>query len=397
MKMKQCPICNSTKQGELLSLTCGNMDKSFLYDPAIILCCSECGHIFNNVSFKDERNIFKYYNNEYSPINLHTPNKNGDTPGSSGRNSLIRYSFLYGFMKTYAKPTDKILDIGCASGGFLHYLHTNGYENLYGIDLSDIYIQEAKKKEYLNIKKGTAESIPYPLEFFDFLIADQVVEHLFDPQKIFMEAKKVIKKDGFFCISVPNADFYDKYNFFDFYWFLLREHVQHFDIQHLSMIAGKYGFALRMATNSTNPMTSNKTILPNVSMIFQYTGNKINVEFENFNLKSRTIFYIKNSREKLREKRKIISKLKDPLYVWGIGREFLYLYNNAGLNKCFIAGLIDDTPHKQQKMTFNNKKMNGREFLENATLPVLITATAHTEKLKQELKKLNFRGEIIEL
>jgi len=398
-----CLICHNKKTEELLNLTCGNLDGSFLYDPVSVISCSNCGHIYNKYNQKNKENIINYYEEEYSLNNIDSPNTEGDLPGSLNENSLARYSLLFDFIQDYIHLNHKILDIGRATGGFLHYLNMHGYTKLYGIDFSRPYVKIAKQDKNLNIKEGTAENIPYDENFFDFLIADQVVEHLFDPNKIFIEAKRVLKKEGLFCISVPNAMMYNSSYFFDFYWFLIREHIQHFDSIHLELLAKKYNFKLIKVVTTFTHMISNKITLPNMSLLFKLTDTNIVNSYENnnrFDLRNEMKHYIQHCYSRLDQKRIIINNIlkhNKPIYIFGVSREFLYLYNNTNLYKCNILELIDDTPNKQKFYTVKGKKIIGREILKDSTDCVLITAVAHTAKIIEVLKSLNFKGEILEI
>jgi SAM-dependent methyltransferase len=261
----------------------------------------------------------------------------------------------------------------------------------------------AKQDEKLDIKEGLAENIPYNENFFDFLTADQVVEHLFDPNRIFAEAKRILKREGLFCISVPDAMMYDDNYFFDFYWFLIREHIQHFDSIHLELLAKKHGFELIKVSTTFTPMISNKTILPNMSLLFKLTQTTPKNSYEDnnhFRLREETKNYIQHCYSELNQKRIIINNIlkhNKPIYIFGVSREFLYLYNNTNLYKCNILELIDDTPNKQKFYTVKGRKIIGRAILKDSTNCVLITAFAHTAKIIEVLKSLNFKGEILEI
>lgn len=401
MSNTTCPICSNKENNQLLKLSCGNFDNSLLYDPVVVITCHGCGHIFNKLSMTDKTELITYYDTEYSLNNLNSPNLSGDLPGSSNTNSLTRYSLLFDFIQKYINKTDKILDIGCATGGFLRFLKDKDYRYLHGIDSSTPYMEKAIKDKNLDIKKGFAESIPYDRGSFNFITADQVVEHLVDPNQIFIETRRVLKPEGLLCISLPNAMLYDQNYFFDFYWFLMREHIQHFDLFHLSAIAKKHGFILINSTTTTSNMSSDKTILPNLSVLFQLgTPTVVSIEHECFNLKNETQKYIKHCYNELDIKKKKIDNIRKqnlPLYIFGISREFFYLYKNTSLSKCNILGLVDDTPSKQEFSTVNGKRIINRSVLKNSTDYIIITAFAHTNKIKEVLKELNFKGEIIEL
>jgi SAM-dependent methyltransferase len=356
----------------------------------MVLACLTCGHVFNELDENDYIDLVKYYSREYSLINL-------GSPGSI--ESRDRYMFLFDFIENYLKLDPTILDIGCATGGFLRYLRTRGYTRLHGIDIADPYVKKAMEDEDLMIEHGSSWSIPYGDDYFDFIMADQVLEHLYNPNEIFVEAKRVLKKGGLLCVSVPDAMRYNEHFFFDFYWFLIREHIQHFDFEHLIKLAKNHGFSLVDGLTSVTSMVGDKAMLPGINMIFKNGGDNSVLVTRSFNLRERMLEYIERCKQELASRQRFlefIGSSSQPVYVFGVSREFLYLYRNTCLNKHNIAKLIDDTPFKQTA-TVDGRSIEGRHALEGSKGHVLVTATAHTEKIKQAVKELGFKGDIIEL
>lgn len=403
-KLANCPICNSNKAINMLDLNCGNLDNSTLYQSVKIDVCIECGHIYNRLSLDEIDGLIKYYNEEYAPLNLGSTDKIGDRPGSNNPFTLKRYAQLYSLISSHVNSDSKVLDVGCAMGGFLDYLHKHGLNNLYGIDLIEDYVSYAKKKGDYNIKLGSAESIPFDDNSFDLLIMDQVMEHLVEPMKAFKEAKRVMVDGGLLCIGVPDASRYDEIYFFDFYWFLMREHLQHFDVEHLKLLAALEGLELVTYCKSKTPMMSEKMILPNLNAIFRLTNkiDNLNITKACFNLRKKIEKYVENNFEKMNQKKKIINKIldsKQPLYAWGIGREFLYLYESVGLKNCNIIGLIDANPYKQNIFSVDGKKIMDKSVLEKATSnsALIISAIAHTKQIKNALSEIGYCGQIVEI
>jgi len=396
--MYNCIICNSSKYEKLLILPTAIFDNSLLYSTIKIICCERCGHIYNLLTNKEKEKLIDYYKYEYAKVNMSSPNKTGDIPGSTNKNSLHRYSLLYNFIKPYLKQSDSILDIGCATGGFLKYLKQKGNTKLYGIDFSNDYLNVASQNKDLIIKNGFVENIPDFKTKFNFIIADQIVEHLIDPNKIFTEAKKILKKDGYLCISIPNALEYNNNYFFDFYWFLLKEHIHHFDKFHLCSLADKHGFYMIACMQETTKMTSERTTLPILSIIFKYSKRVKYQSIENFNLKENLKKYIIRSYKGYFKKQDILYLIKfsniDTLYIYGMSREFLFLYKNTVL-KLYNLILIDDTSYRQNFTTLNKNKIYDSSILRNIKELIIISAVAHTKLLKRKLKKLNFKGKII--
>lgn len=111
--------------------------------------------------------------------------------------------FLTFFIREKNNP--KILDLGCNDGSFtLEIAKMLGTKKLYGIELNRRKAKLAKKK---NIKVKIADlnyKFPYPSDFFDIVSANQVLEHLWNTPNFFKEINRVLKKNGYSVISVPN-------------------------------------------------------------------------------------------------------------------------------------------------------------------------------------------------
>ena len=395
--MLSCCVCGSPGVECLVSLDCGNLKPSSLYRQAQIVCCADCGHVYNGGIFEDvEAGLIKYYQEESSVGNLSSPSP-GDIPGSSGAYSLLRYGAFYDVVKEFSKNTDRVLDVGCASGGYLLFLQQKGYTELFGADLCPTYVVEAGKKKGITIKQGVAEAIPYDEAAFDVVVADQVAEHLFDPNKFFVEAKRVLKPGGYLCLNVPDANLYGKHVFFDFYWFLLREHIQHWDEAHLGRMAGKHGFVCEKVARFESPMLSDTILIPKLMMIFRKAENVV-AQTPDFALKDSLVKYIEECQKNQThvETMRKLCESQIPIYIWGMSREFLYLYENTDLRKCNIVGLLDDTPFKQLR-TVNNMPILPIGNIPQApeSTNVLITSFAHKELMIKRLRGMDFKGNIL--
>ena len=401
-----CPICASKSNTIVLNLETSVVDNSPLYKDIKIKKCTSCAHIYNQLTKQDFDGLMQYYDNEYALTTLNSPDTTSDKPGSLNKNTTKRFEQLYSIAKNHLKTSDKVLDIGCALGGFLTHLKSKGISKLYGIDFTQKYISQAKKNDNLILKVGVAQSIPFEDDSFDFLFMDQVLEHLLDPSLAFIEAKRVLKANAYFCIGVPNAKEYGSSFIFDFFWFLMKEHIQHFDIHHLEYLANLNGFELVRFEETRNPMMGDKTVLPILNVLFKLksetTNNKLIIN-QDMNILEHSINnYLKKEFTRLEKKQLIINALKEsntPLYIWGIGREYLYLKNNTELNACNILALVDANEYKQKSLTVDKQKIHKPSLLidANKTSSLLITASAYTQVIKKNLAELGYKGEIIEI
>jgi len=101
----------------------------------------------------------------------------------------------------------KILDIGCAYGYFLKHCWDSG-ARVYGMDNSLHAVKIAKRLlPEGKILSGNAENkLPFKYNYFDIVVAFDLIEHLTSPYKFLTETSRILKKDGLLFIATPNAD-----------------------------------------------------------------------------------------------------------------------------------------------------------------------------------------------
>jgi len=95
----------------------------------------------------------------------------------------------------------RVLDLGCGSGR--NFIDNKGLD-IYGVDFSGKLLEIAKKKGYVELKKGTTDEIPYGDDFFDWVVFVRVL-HCVDSaekrKKSIEEVYRVLKKNGEAVIS----------------------------------------------------------------------------------------------------------------------------------------------------------------------------------------------------
>lgn len=102
----------------------------------------------------------------------------------------------------------RLLDIGCGNGDFI-YMAKNKCKECYGIDVSPLRINDAKKrfKEQGNLifmQHDADENLPFPDAFFDVVTCIAVLEHVLNPPRVVQEINRVLKTGGTFIVQVPN-------------------------------------------------------------------------------------------------------------------------------------------------------------------------------------------------
>ena len=107
---------------------------------------------------------------------------------------------------------DKILEVGCGDGFYLHILSNLGLKlKLSGVDIDGNALKSAKRNlKGKKIELGEADLMkktPFEKESFDKVIMSEVAEHLPDDVKGLQEVRKVLKKGGILVLTVPNYNF----------------------------------------------------------------------------------------------------------------------------------------------------------------------------------------------
>jgi len=181
---------------------CGNNDFILLKKTAQynFVKCSICGIFCVNPvpEISDEfyqdydfnRRFIKYFD-KYKNLYLNSLNK-----------KIKRVEKLIN--KTLEADKMRFLDIGCGAGGYVFAARELGFE-AYGIDLDEKSCSFAKSLG-LNIKNGDFIKSNFPEDFFDLIMAKQVLEHIPEPKEFLLEINRIMKQDGILMLDVPNQD-----------------------------------------------------------------------------------------------------------------------------------------------------------------------------------------------
>lgn len=109
-----------------------------------------------------------------------------------------------------ALPVKTLLDIGCSRGDFIKEAENRGYL-VSGIDFDKTNIKLARENFALrNVYPTTIEEfiLKYPDKKFDVVTFFEVLEHLPDPKLFLDNVKKLLNRQGYIAVSVPNRNRY---------------------------------------------------------------------------------------------------------------------------------------------------------------------------------------------
>lgn len=191
--MIRCPICDTDISDDSLKKTIvspyNNQEYKLYHCP---VCHIEFWYPLKIISEFYENDVFCLYQNEHS----------GKIKDIDAHHKL--------FFKYFKKFSEKLLDIGCSDGMFLHRAKELGFE-VYGIDLDRHSVNIARNKRCLkNVYSMTLEEfVSFAKEKhlkFDVITFFEVLEHQDNPKRFIEDVKFLLKEGGYIAGSVPNRE-----------------------------------------------------------------------------------------------------------------------------------------------------------------------------------------------
>ena len=111
------------------------------------------------------------------------------------------------------RDIERLLDIGCGDGKYaVAFKESFNIKELYGIDIGGKAL-EVGSNLGINMSKTdlNEDRLPYDNDYFDFVFAGEIIEHLLSPDNLLAEVNRVLKDDGYFALTTPNiANWYDR-------------------------------------------------------------------------------------------------------------------------------------------------------------------------------------------
>lgn len=169
----------------------------------------------------DEKDFYNFVFNQYNP-SIYESNELKDVRFK--KNTYYSYICRTRCFLVYKEIVDRlaagsrIIDLGFYPGTLLKELKVLLQKNIscYGaglkVDKSFKAAMQPYVKESIQIeldpfyeKSNRNIQIPYDNEFFDAVIATEIIEHLISPLEMISEGARILKRNGLFIITTPNV------------------------------------------------------------------------------------------------------------------------------------------------------------------------------------------------
>ncbi len=108
------------------------------------------------------------------------------------------------FLSSVIGTDKKVLDVGCRDGALTKYFVKDN--TVVGADIDELALTRAEKDLGIRIKHVDLNGDwGFEEGSFDAVVAAEILEHLYYPDKVIQKIAKVLVQDGVFVGTVPNA------------------------------------------------------------------------------------------------------------------------------------------------------------------------------------------------
>jgi 2-polyprenyl-6-hydroxyphenyl methylase/3-demethylubiquinone-9 3-methyltransferase len=98
----------------------------------------------------------------------------------------------------------RVLDAGCGNGFFMEIMRALGFKDVRGIDLSEPWLEECRRKN-LHVDRRAVEDVD-PEPRYDLILLMDVIEHLACPASALTSLARSLTEGGRMYINVPVCD-----------------------------------------------------------------------------------------------------------------------------------------------------------------------------------------------
>lgn len=105
----------------------------------------------------------------------------------------------YLWEKIALKPGSRILEVGCGSMAVLREYLNKDYQ-LFGLDIDLNFMKQYQNADpFIHKINGDGNELPFESDRFDLCFCHFFLLWIFDPIKVILEMKRVLKKNGWLC------------------------------------------------------------------------------------------------------------------------------------------------------------------------------------------------------
>jgi SAM-dependent methyltransferase len=387
---RSCAICGGARKRLLFQQHFSVMSSGAILDGYDVVVCEDCGFGFaDNLPGQD---AFDEYYREMSKYEQQ--DHGGRHTAFDARRFPANASIIMQFLPDRQA---RILDIGCATGGLLHTLAQNGYQNLLGLDPSPVCARTAAELYGVSVRTGTLSDVSADIGTFDLIILGAVLEHIRNLKESLLQIRDLLSEAGMLFIEVPDATKFADSADAPFQEFSI-EHINFFSVTSLTNLLRVCGFTQIHSQRTPLEQRAGK-VAHEINSLYQkscMTQQPLSI----FDMETKPALeaYVARSEEIEQRVRFVVDAWADggrPMIVWGAGTHTQRLLAVSRLAKANIQAFVDSNPR------YHGKQFNGIPIISPAAVkgrnePILISSRDFQEVIARQIRdELKYNNELI--
>ena len=359
-----CNICEATNYFNILNkvsipIWTGSSEIEVAKFPCKISQCSECGHVYENISEELSKKLSDIYSFGHAFVS--TPPSDQNWGFERAKAFLDRINYI---------DYSSAIEIGCADGYLLRFLEKQGYTKLVGVEPS---LPKSSKIGTIEFIKAFANPATI-LDRVDLIFSNAVFEHIEDINSVLQFVKNNLKPTGELFFTVPNAE--AELETGDAALFI-HEHVHYYTKNSINYLLAKNGLKSKSIVQDLDAIYVSAIIDEKISL----PSNPINIYSNYSNLLSIGL-------AKLSE----IMISYNNIIIHGATNKLNNILGWAEIKYSFT--LVDNDEIKLNQFFFGQKVKSINDLNLTDYDCVVIVPTAYFNSIREQYLHLGFSGKI---
>jgi SAM-dependent methyltransferase len=375
---RPCPVCDSDSSTLLVKRRFAKLSDA-LIDGYNVVSCDRCGFCFaDDLPGQDEFDTYYQRQSKYEFDNRgHVPSEY-DTR---------RFPFAAGIVSEWL-PNRKarILDIGCANGGFLGELLKRGYLNLVGVDPSPACARNARESYGLEVVTAPISQIPSTMGKFDLVSFGSVLEHVVDLAGTIERTKKLLAPQGAIYVEVPDMTKCSLLNDAPFQEFSV-EHINFYGPISLGNLFAGHGFGPIGLRQTEIEQVPGLTVYE-IKAMFRSGGPAGSGRQFDFETRPELERYIALAQGKMSRVNQVIDSLvakQTPIVIWGVGTHTQSLLATTNLKQAKIAAFVDSNT-RYVGQSINDIPVLSTDALKSSPHEILVSSQQFQTEISNQIR-----------
>ena len=375
MLNRNCPVCGGKHAQPLRKIQMKIPADYHLPSTYDVVRCERCGMVYADT--KASMGDYDWY---YTHCNFYGDDSKDD--------NTLRYEMVKDFLEKYCNRDSRLVDIGAGNGRFELALREHGYRHMVAIDPSPESVERlARQGIEAQIGSIYSEVSPDEQNTVDCVFLFEVAEHLLCPGIGVDHVCKLLKKEGYFIISVPDysqiaQDQSEIPNYFNL------EHINYFSEFSLDNLMRMHGMH----------RVDQKWVGCDLIHCYQYTEVCEPLQEDHVTGTAVETFFAAKQ-EKEQYTRNIIAQLKEQkkkIIIWGTGSYVMSLIAETELLDCEICGFVDNNKLKQGRQMYGYNVYEP-EFVLGTDVTILICSMLYADVIRSQIRAMGADNEIVVL